>query len=83
MMFNKREKKFRTAARMIFESSEGKLVLKYLKEDFVDTSCYNDNPHTAYYQMGQQDVVKLLINLLSDEDREELENLQVSDLENY
>lgn len=82
-MFNKREKQFRMSMQKIFGTSDGKLILKYLKEDFVDKSCYSDNPHQAYYLLGQQDVVKSMLNVLEDVDREELENLQVSQFENF
>ena len=67
-MISKRQKDFKSNLEILFNTESGRKVLKYLKEDFLDGSAIGETPEQTYYNIGQQDLVKLMIQSLEDKE---------------
>lgn len=76
-----RQKHFKDVAKTLFESTDGKIVLKYLKEDVLDKSPMDSRQDQVFYNIGQQDLVRSLLNLLEDE--AELDEVPVVNYDPY
>ena len=74
---NKRQADFEASLRAVFDTDQGRRALAYLKEDFLDTSAFRETTEETYYALGQQDLVKLIIGCLKDQ--ESLENIKTVD----
>ena len=53
--------KFRTALTNLFQTPDGELVLKYLKESYVDNSAFGANTEQTMYNLGQKELVQGII----------------------
>lgn len=60
-MFTKRKSDFDRTAQRVFKTRDGLLLLKYLKEDFINRSVKGATTEDTYYNIGQQDFVKRLL----------------------
>lgn len=79
MDLNKREKDFVEHLKQIMNTESGKIVLKYLKQDFVDASSVKQTPELTYYALGQKELVQGLIASL--EEPEELQYVSTLTIE--
>lgn len=80
-MFSKREKQYRAAVKRVFSTEHGLLVLKYLKQDYIDRQTKGADPYETYYRLGQESVIKELL-ILTNED-ESVENANLDTGVNY
>lgn len=69
-------KEFNNYIKNCFNTTDGKKVLAYLKASYVDTTAKRSDPYETYYHLGQQDIVKLLIQTLNNP--EEIDNIKVN-----
>lgn len=65
-------KKFEAAARKIFNSPDGQVVLAKLRRDFLETSALAETAHLTYYNLGKEDLIKMFINYTKEENLDEL-----------
>lgn len=63
-MFDKRHKQFIAAAKRVFNTEDGKRVLANWKIDYVHRSPVESAPELTYYNIGKQDLVQDLIQLV-------------------
>lgn len=73
MKFNTRELKFRRAAKLVFDTPEGRELLAYLKDSYVNATALQPTVEATYYKLGQKEFVQSLIATISDES--ELDNI--------
>lgn len=73
-MFTKKEDKFKETMRAAFNTPQGIDALIYLKSYILDKSPIAETNELTYYNIGKQDLVRSLVDLLEDKDRfEELD----------
>jgi hypothetical protein len=60
-MSNEKVIKFRNALYRIFSSEEGKTVLDFLEESYVDSPAICDKTEHTFYKLGQKEFVQGLI----------------------
>lgn len=60
--------KFKESLRKILNTPDGHVVLKYLKQDYIEQSSLAATVEMTYYNLGQREFVQALVNLLEDEE---------------
>ena len=60
-------KEFREACKRVFNSEDGALVLKNLKEQYVDLTAIGESSEVTYYKLGQKEFVQNLIYCVSED----------------
>lgn len=51
--------------RSVFNTDDGKLVLKKLEEEFDRDNIMSDNPHRTHYNLGRRDAVVYIRQMLN------------------
>jgi hypothetical protein len=74
-VLNKREKQYVAAVNHVFTSEQGLLVLKHLKQDYMDRTTKGSDPYETYYRLGQESIIKELLSIINDDDAVENANL--------
>lgn len=76
-MFTRRKQDFDITCKAVFDTSEGKRLLKYLTEDFLNKSVKGNTVEDTYYNIGQHDFIKrLLRSLKPGEDLSEIDTIK-------
>ncbi len=65
-MFNRRQKEYIGDVSAVFTTEAGMRVLAYLKQQYVTQPCIAETPHETYYNLGQQDLVQSILNIVND-----------------
>lgn len=52
---------FRNALRRFAKSTDGELVLKVLKEEYVEVTALAKTPEHTHYKLGQKELIQLLL----------------------
>lgn len=71
-MFNKRRDDLVSSMKRIFNTRDGKVFLKHLKEDYLAASVKKQTVEETYYAIGQQDFVKKLLALVTESSLEDI-----------
>jgi len=66
--------KFRKALQKLFKGTDGKEVMEFLNEHYVEIPAIDQTPELTYYRLGQKEFVQSLIKDATT-DLTELENL--------
>ena len=75
-MFNKRRDDFVSSMKRVFNTRDGKVFLKYLKEDYLAPSAKKQTVEETYYAIGQQDFVKRLLVLVTESSLEDIRTVE-------
>lgn len=62
MMFNKEAKTFKKNLAYLWEIPQGRQVLLYLYQVYVNRSCMSKDPNQTVYDLAQKELVQSLIN---------------------
>ena len=65
--------KFRTALKEVFSGPNGKLVMDFLEQTYVDTPVINESVQITCYRLGQKELIQGLLKD-ANTDLEALEN---------
>lgn len=60
--------KTRKRVKQLFKTPEGKKVLEFLTECYIKPSCLNDNHYITHYQLGQKELIQMLVDWTNDDD---------------
>lgn len=70
---------FKKTAQRLFDTEDGKLVLAYLKDSYVDNTALGRDSNETYYKLGQKELIQSLIKSLNEPD--ELDDIIVKQME--
>ena len=73
-MFNRRTKDFLGCLRAVLSTQDGKKLIKYLQENYVEGSAVGDSVEQTYYKLGQKELIQGLLQdaKLKEEDLESI-----------
>jgi len=74
----KRASTFRRTAKRLFNTLDGKKVLAYLKDSYIDNTALSSDTNQTMYKLGQKEFVQGLVRLINEPD--ELEEIIVKQL---
>lgn len=60
-MFNQRTKDFLGCLRAVMATEDGKKLIKYLQENYVEGSAVGETVEQTYYKLGQKELVQGLL----------------------
>lgn len=81
-MFTKRNRAYTSTVKRVLSGTDGSIFLKYLQENYLNTSGKKDTVENTYYFLGKQDLVRDLIRVLDSSDKlDNVNTISYSDTE--
>lgn len=79
MIRKNRSVRFHETAKRILDTDQGRFFLKCLKEDYIETTSFDENAARMAYKAGQKDLVQGLISIL--DQREEVDAVDTEEFD--